>query len=184
MKTWIPEFNEPYFFADFEQDTRVFAPNQEIYTEEDLDTFGFEIFKTQEECQVFCDKLNVAISKVKKEYQTHLHKGCQNEKKEGVINKYFKVVNSVAEDEVQQKMKKMFENFNNENGHYPVYADCVIQFLDDGSEVEESFKMSNDAEEGIDDDVFYFCSGLNDLQSLTEKGSCNDFIITDITQVY
>lgn len=66
-------------------------------------------------------------------------------------------------DKCQLKMQQMFENFFNKNGHYPGYADCVVQFLDDGSEVEESFKMSNGAEEGIDDEVFYFCgSGAAD----------------------
>ena len=84
--------------------------------------------------------------------------------------------------ELKQKIQDMFEKFSCKKGDSPVYADCIIRFLDDNSEAEESFKMDCGSEED-DDDVFYFCNGLADLQSMTEEGSCNDFIITDILAV-
>ena len=46
----------------------MFVPYQEIYGLEDSDTFDMEIFKTEKECQKFCDKLNQAISQVRYEH--------------------------------------------------------------------------------------------------------------------
>lgn len=88
----------------------------------------------------------------------------------------------MKEFDIKKKMQEMFDKFSSENGCTPEYAYCTIRFLDDNTETEETFKMDCGAGEG-DDDMFYFCNGLADLQSMTEEGSCNDFIITDILVV-
>lgn len=72
MKTWKPEVNESYFFAEYDNSEMMFVPTEEIYDDWDNGVIEFDIFKTVEDCQGFCDKLNEAVNQVRNEYRTHL----------------------------------------------------------------------------------------------------------------
>ena len=82
---------------------------------------------------------------------------------------------------IQQRMELMFEEYRAQTGKEPMYANCLIQFIDDGSTIEDTIKLDTAADEN-DEDIFHFCNGLNDLKSLTEIG-CENFTILDIFSV-
>lgn len=82
---------------------------------------------------------------------------------------------------LQQRMTGMFEEYRTQTGSEPMYASCLIQFIDDGSTIEDTIKLDTSADEK-NEDIFHFCNGLNDLKSLTEIG-CENFIILDIFSV-
>lgn len=57
---WKPVTGEKYYFAEFV----LFIPTEEVQCDWDSDNFDFPIFRTVDECQVYCNKLNKAISQV------------------------------------------------------------------------------------------------------------------------
>ena len=61
---WKPVVGGSYFFAEFSHEDNEFTPTEEILGVEDSDTFDFPIFRTVDECQTFCGKLNKEISHI------------------------------------------------------------------------------------------------------------------------
>ena len=80
---------------------------------------------------------------------------------------------------LQQKMECLFLEFCKEHGHEPHYARCEIEWKDDHESCEVVFKLSCDVVESEDDEIFYYCNSVRDLQAMTEEGT-EDFVITDI----
>ena len=91
-------------------------------------------------------------------------------------------MNKMTSNDVCKKMDEMFHSHEVQTGSEPTYATCVIQFVDDGTTIEDTIKLDTGADED-DDCVFYYCNGLEDLKSLTEHGSGEDFIVVDICDV-
>lgn len=63
---WKPKYKEFYFRIIFEH--AVIIPYRTYWTDDRIDKAYYQkgwVFKTEEECQEFCDKLNQAISQVK-----------------------------------------------------------------------------------------------------------------------
>lgn len=89
------------------------------------------------------------------------------------------MVEIVVNNPVQQSIHSKFIEFCNANKHEPRYANCEIEWLDDHNKCEVTIKMSCDTDDNEDDDIFYYCDSLKDLESLTEPG-CEDFIVTEI----
>lgn len=65
---WKPKYKETYFAPFFSNVDFLFSTCSHIYTEHFTDEKTIEkmgAFKTEDECQSFCDKLNKAINQVK-----------------------------------------------------------------------------------------------------------------------
>ena len=65
---WKPKFEEPYYSPSFSNIDFLFKTSKYIYTghlSDELTIQKMRAFKTKEECQLFCDKLNQTIE----EYQ-------------------------------------------------------------------------------------------------------------------
>lgn len=65
---WKPKYKEPYFAPHFSNIDFLFSTCSHIYTEHFSDELTFKqtsVFKTEQECQAFCDRLNEAINSVK-----------------------------------------------------------------------------------------------------------------------
>ncbi len=76
------------------------------------------------------------------------------------------------------KMQNEFQKYVEENGRVPSIADCQITWLDDGNSCDVNIQLSVDSNPETDDRIFFYCNGLNDLESLTIPGG-EDFIVTD-----
>ena len=67
-KKWMPEYEEKYYYPYFDISENVFIKQYAawtgIYSEKNGLKKGW-IFRTEEECQQFCDKLNQAINSIK-----------------------------------------------------------------------------------------------------------------------
>ena len=81
-------------------------------------------------------------------------------------------------EEVRENIEKKLSDYKSTFGKTPLYASCQVAFIgtDDTSQ-ELLFKLSSDVD--VDDKVFFYCNGIEDLKSFTEP-STNDFIITEI----
>lgn len=65
---WKPKYKEPYFAPFFSNVDFLFSTCRHIYTEHFSDELTLKltrVFKTEAECQAFCNKLNQAIESVK-----------------------------------------------------------------------------------------------------------------------
>ena len=65
---WKPKYKEPYFAPFFSNVDFLFSTCRHIYTEHFTDKLTFKktsVFKTEEECQACCDRLNEVINSVK-----------------------------------------------------------------------------------------------------------------------
>lgn len=62
----------------------------------------------------------------------------------------------------------------------PDYADCRIVYTDDGKglDVRISLHPYDEESDGDDDDIFFCCDGVSDLESLADYGA-GDFILTE-----
>lgn len=83
-------------------------------------------------------------------------------------------------DEVKGDIDKHYADFCAEYGTEPLYARCDIVWKDEQF-VEPNpvtIKLSADADDSIDDKIFYYCNSIGQLKSLAEFGR-EDFIITD-----
>ena len=79
---------------------------------------------------------------------------------------------------IAEKMEALYSEFIQKNDTLPNYAECEIQFKDDGSGGGVRIKLDCGMDEN-DDDIFYYCNGLNDLKGLTKEGPGADFTIID-----
>jgi hypothetical protein len=65
----------------------------------------------------------------------------------------------------------------------PTFLHCGVLYKDELGTQEPTFdvtiKMSCDVIEDEDDDIFYYCSSLEDVLSLCEKTGSSDFVIVN-----
>ena len=76
---------------------------------------------------------------------------------------------------IKSVFREEYDKFVKENGHEPLYASVVIKYNDDGNTFGGFIKLSCDDDKD-DDLIFYYVSGVADLESLTEQGS-EDFTV-------
>ncbi|MCM0221126.1 hypothetical protein [Bacteroides fragilis] len=81
-------------------------------------------------------------------------------------------------DEVRQKIEDLYLKFYSGRGREPHYAECAIRWNDTLESVEVRIALSVDYDPEKDDEIFYYCNGLNDLKSLADK-SMEDFTIAE-----
>lgn len=85
-------------------------------------------------------------------------------------------------DDVCRKLDEMSAAHRLSTGSDPLLVHCVIRFVDDGSTIEDTIKLSSDVAED-DDDIFYYCNSLESFKDLTRRGSGEDFIVVDVCRV-
>ena len=85
---------------------------------------------------------------------------------------------------ITQKMDEMYSTYLTETGQYPEYADVTVRYKDDGCTIETTIKLDCGVDEDEDDEIFYYCNGLNDLKGLIEEGPGNDFTVIGIIRFY
>ena len=81
-------------------------------------------------------------------------------------------------DEVRREIGGLYLKFHSGQRREPHYADCVIRWRDTLETVEVRIALSMDSYAEKDDEIFYYCNGLNELKSLANK-SMEDFTIAE-----
>jgi hypothetical protein len=85
---------------------------------------------------------------------------------------------------ILQQMDEMYNSFQTETGQEPQYADCVVRYNDDGNTIETTIKLDCGVEEDEDDEIFFYCNGLEDLKGLTNEGPGTDFTVVEIIRFH
>lgn len=80
--------------------------------------------------------------------------------------------------EVRQEIGGLYLKFYSGQGREPHYADCTIRWNDTLETVEVRIALSMDSNTKMDDEIFYYCNGVDDLKSLADK-SMEDFTIAE-----
>lgn len=62
-------------------------------------------------------------------------------------------------------------------GKEPEYVECQIVWKKTGDEQRKTIKLSLDINDDDNDDVFYYCNGIESFKQLTEYG-VGEFIVT------
>ena len=79
-------------------------------------------------------------------------------------------------DEVRQEIGCHYLKFYSGQGRDPHYADCVIRWRDTLETEEARIALAMDSDTEKDDEIFFYCNGLDDLKSLADKGG-EDFTV-------
>lgn len=79
-------------------------------------------------------------------------------------------------DEVRQEIGRHYLKFYSSQGCEPHYADCIIRWCDTLETVEARIALSMDSDTEKDDEIFFYCNGLDGLKSLADK-SREDFTV-------
>ena len=80
--------------------------------------------------------------------------------------------------EVRREIGSLYLKFYSGQGREPHYADCVIRWRDTLETEEVRIALSMDSDTKMDDEIFYYCNGVDDLKSLEDK-SMEDFTIAE-----
>lgn len=80
-------------------------------------------------------------------------------------------------DVIKTIIDDKFREFTDENQCEPRYAFCRIMWLDNEESEDVKIQLSVGSDDE-NDDIFFYCNGLNDLKGLTERGS-EDFIVAE-----
>ncbi len=62
----------------------------------------------------------------------------------------------------------------------PSYIKCRIKYLDDNSQLEVMIKLSEEVEDN--DEIFYYCSSMDEFMTLFCTNTATDFIVIDIVE--
>ena len=81
---------------------------------------------------------------------------------------------------LRSELCSKFTKFIQQQGNEPNYANCQVIFNDSQEKCEVTIKLSCDATPDEDDNIFYYCNGINDLCTLTVNNNGEDFRIIDI----
>ena len=103
-------------------------------------------------------------------------------------NKYFDTIKELMDiiendgnGDLKAKIMQEFEYYKRKNGHEPLFANANIVWNDDETEDYVNIKLTTDVIEEEDDDVLYYCNGIDDFLSLLQKeGNPSDFIVVGL----
>lgn len=99
----------------------------------------------------------------------------------GYYNTHYAQLVKLSQSPIENEMDEMWGEYVAENDEEPKFARCLIRFEDDSYSQEVTIKLSDGGDDGeSEDNVFYYCTSLNDLKSLIEGGSAIDFNLTGI----
>ena len=65
-----------------------------------------------------------------------------------------------------------------------LYARVEVMYFDTEMKQDVTIKLSTDVNEDEDDDVFFYCDGIDELLKLTENSNGEDFMITAFDDFY
>ena len=77
-------------------------------------------------------------------------------------------------------LKERFDAFINEHHEEPKYAEVTIRFKDDDVRQNVIIQLDHGADPKIDDNIFFYCGGLNDLIGMTDEENAEDFVLVDV----
>lgn len=101
--------------------------------------------------------------------ESFMHANCGDCKEEVVITDV---------DRVKKNIDSMFFGFVKKNGKEPEYVECQIVWKDTGDDQRTTIKLSLSINDDDNDNVFYYCNGIESLKSLVEYG-VGEFIVID-----
>lgn len=101
--------------------------------------------------------------------ESFMHANCGDCKEEVVITDV---------DRVKKDIDSMFFEFVKKNGEEPEYVECQIVWKDTGDDQRTTIKLSLSINDDDNDNVFYYCNGIESLKSLVEYG-VGEFIVID-----
>lgn len=101
--------------------------------------------------------------------ESFMHANCGDCKEEVVITDV---------DRVKKDIDSMFFKFVKKNGKEPEYVECQIVWKDTGDDQRTTIKLSLSINDDDNDNVFYYCNGIESLKSLVEYG-VGEFIVID-----
>lgn len=91
--------------------------------------------------------------------ESFMHANCGDCKEEVVITDV---------DRVKKDIDSMFFEFVKKNGKEPEYVECQIVWKDTGDDQRTTIKLSLSINDDDNDNVFYYCNGIESLKSLVE----------------
>ena len=87
-------------------------------------------------------------------------------------------------NKLQQQIKSKYNEYVTENGEEPLFTDVTIRF--DGQDFIEDVTIklvpSTEQEqngEGDDNEIFFYCNGIDGLLDLCENNNGEDFVVVD-----
>lgn len=89
---------------------------------------------------------------------------------------YSRLIQYANECDLVATINRLYTKFCKEYEHEPHFAECEIKWEDTQETVEVRIFLSSDVYDDIDDEIFYYCDGLNDLTALVHP-SMEDFTI-------
>lgn len=97
-----------------------------------------------------------------------MHAICSNCENEVIISNI---------EEVKHEIDLRFHEFVEKTGKEPEYVECQIVWKKTGDEQRKTIKLSLGINDDDNDDVFYYCNGIESFKQLTEYGM-GEFIVT------
>lgn len=88
--------------------------------------------------------------------ESFMHANCGDCKEEVVITDV---------DRVKKDIDSMFFKFVKKNGKEPEYVECQIVWKDTGDDQRTTIKLSLSINDDDNDNVFYYCNGIESLKS-------------------
>lgn len=82
-------------------------------------------------------------------------------------------------DQIKRDIELKHSRFVEKNGKEPEYAWCQVVWKDTGENKRTIIKLSTTIVDDDEEDVFYYCNGIESLKSLTEYTPDHTFIMTD-----
>lgn len=81
---------------------------------------------------------------------------------------------------MKAKVKKMLgQAIGNET-----FCDCSVKFNDTKETETVTIKLNREVIEGEDDEMFFYCEGLDEFKELCEPNNGEDFVVVDIFAIY
>ena len=87
-------------------------------------------------------------------------------------------------NKLQQEIKNKYNEYVMENGKEPLFTDVAVRF--DGQDICEDVTIklvpSTEKEqngEGDDNEIFFYCNGIDDLLNLCDNNNGEEFMVAD-----
>lgn len=87
-------------------------------------------------------------------------------------------------EEVKHEIDLRFHEFVERTGREPEWVECQIVWKETGDDQRVTIKLSSGISDDDDNNVFYYCNGIESLKLLTEYTPYHTFIITDCWNLF